>query len=34
MPAGELVTVPLPEPERVTVKVEVMIGVVTQFSLE
>jgi hypothetical protein len=34
MPAGELVTVPLPAPARLTVTVKVAAGVVAQFSFE
>jgi hypothetical protein len=34
MAAGELVTVPLPVPERPTVSVKVTAGVVAQFSPE
>ena len=34
MPAGELVTVPLPVPPRFTVRVKVAAGVVAQFSFE
>ena len=34
MPAGELVTVPMPVPPRFTVRVKVAAGVVAQFSFE
>jgi hypothetical protein len=34
MPAGELVTVPLPPPARLTVTVKLAAGVVAQFSFE
>jgi hypothetical protein len=34
MPAGELVIVPLPDPARLVVNVNVSTGIVAQFSLE